>query len=155
MMDTIFTDVDRAWMQRAILLAEKAREMGEVPVGAVLVREGICIGEGYNQPIATRDPTAHAEVIALRAAAQTQKNYRVPDTTLYVTLEPCLMCVGAIVHARVKRVIFGAHDPRTGVAESQGDFFSLPFLNHRIRVAGGLLADLCGELLTTFFKARR
>jgi len=142
-------------MERALALARRAEAAGEVPVGAVVVRGGELLGEGWNRPISRRDPTAHAEVVALRAAAAAAGNYRLPGATLYVTLEPCLMCAGALVHARVARLVFGAPDPKTGAAGSRLDAFALPFLNHRVEVAGGVLAAECGRLLRAFFEARR
>ena len=142
-------------MRRALWLAERARAEGEVPVGALVIKDGEVIGEGWNRPIAAHDPSAHAEMLALRAAASTLGNYRLLDTTLYVTLEPCMMCAGAIVHARVSRVVFGAVDPKTGVAGGVADIFAAPFVNHRVKVDGGVLAEECGGLLTAFFKERR
>ena len=146
---------DERWMCRALELARFAEQSGEVPVGAVLVRDGESIGEGWNQPIAALDPTAHAEIVALRAAARTVKNYRLPDTTLYVTLEPCAMCAGAIVHARVKRVCYGAPDPKLGCGGSICDLFAAPGLNHRTNVVSGVLSDECAAQLRGFFQARR
>ena len=148
-------DHDRYWMSRALDLARRAAEVGEVPVGAVLVRSDELIGEGWNQPISTCDPTAHAEVMALRAAAARVGNYRLVDSTLYVTLEPCPMCAGAIVHARVGRVVFGAVDPRAGAAGTVFDLLQCAALNHRAEVIGGVLGDACGALLRDFFRARR
>lgn len=142
-------------MQRAIALARCAEADGEVPVGAVVVRGGEMLGEGWNRPISGHDPTAHAEIVALRAAAQRAGNYRLPGTTLYVTLEPCLMCTGAMVHARVERLVFGAYDPKRGAAGSQFDAFSSPGLNHRVTVQGGVLAEDCMKLLQDFFRERR
>ena len=143
-------------MSVAIELAEEAGRCGEVPVGAVVVGpDGRIVGRGFNQPILRRDPTAHAEIMALRAAAQTLSNYRMPGCTLYVTLEPCAMCAGAIMHSRIGRVVFGARDPKTGVAGSVIDLFSETRLNHHAAVEGGLLADTCGGLLSGFFAARR
>lgn len=142
-------------MQRALELADAAALMGEVPVGAVLVHEEHVIALGYNQPIAAKDPTAHAEIVALREGARLLDNYRLDDTTLYVTLEPCAMCAAAIVHARVRRVVFGAWDPKAGAAGSIVDVFSLPQLNHRVDVFGGVLMEECSARLTTFFRARR
>lgn len=143
-------------MSVAIELAEEAGRCGEVPVGAVVVGpDGRIVGRGFNQPILRRDPTAHAEIMALRAAAQTLSNYRMPGCTLYVTLEPCAMCAGAIMHSRIGRVVFGARDPKTGVAGSVIDLFSETRLNHHAAVEGGLLADTCGGLLSVFFAARR
>lgn len=142
-------------MRRALELARHTRARGEVPIGAVLVREGAVLAEGFNRPIATCDPTAHAEIEALRAAARTLRSYRLPDTTLYVTLEPCVMCASALVHARVRRLVFGAWDPRAGGAGSLLDVFSLPGLNHRVDVFGGVLAEECGAALQRFFAERR
>ena len=142
-------------MRYALRLAERARVEGEVPVGAVVVKDGAVIGEGWNRPIAAHDPSAHAEIVALRAAAAAVNNYRLLDTTLYVTLEPCMMCAGAIIHSRVTRLVFGAADPKTGVAGGVVDMFSAPFVNHRVVVAGGVLAEESGSLLTAFFKERR
>ena len=144
------------FMKRAMELAQRAEVEGEVPVGAVLVREGEVIGEGWNRPIGERDPSAHAEIMALRDAGRREGNYRLPGTTLYVTLEPCPMCAGAIVHARVSKVVFGAPDPRTGAAGSVFDLLpSDSRFNHFTAVEGGLLAGDCGELLRAFFRARR
>jgi tRNA(adenine34) deaminase len=145
---------DEKFMQRALELADAAALMGEVPVGAVVVHEEQVIAMGYNQPVASKDPTAHAEIVAMRAAAQLLDNYRLDDTTLYVTLEPCPMCASAIVHARMRRVVFGAWDPKAGGAGSVVDIFSLP-LNHRVDVFGGVLMDECAERLQKFFRARR
>jgi tRNA(adenine34) deaminase len=147
------TDAD--WMQAALLLAGRAAESGEVPVGAVLVQGASLLAEGWNQPIATHDPTAHAEIMALRAAGQSLGNYRLADTTLYVTLEPCLMCVGAMVHARVARLVFGAHDPKSGAVSSCLHGFAAPGLNHRVVASGGVMADECGQILQAFFRERR
>jgi tRNA(adenine34) deaminase len=146
---------DEYWMRQAILLANKAESLDEVPVGAVLVHENKIIGEGWNQPIGLNDPTAHAEIMALRAGALTVKNYRLVDTTLYVTLEPCAMCVGAIIHARVKRVVFGASDPKTGAAGSVFPLLNDDKFNHKVEVTGGVLADECGGLLKRFFGKKR
>lgn len=146
---------DRYWMNRALDLARRAADAGEVPVGAVLVRANEPVGEGWNQPIGACDPTAHAEILALRAAAATLGNYRLVDSTLYVTLEPCPMCAGAIVHARVARVVFGAADPRTGAAGTVFNLLQAEALNHRVEVGGGVLAEECGRLLREFFRARR
>jgi tRNA(adenine34) deaminase len=147
------SDVD--FMQRALELAAIAQASGEVPVGAVLVRADQIIAEGANRPIASNDPTAHAEIEALRAGGRALNSYRLTDTTLYVTLEPCSMCASAIVHARVRRLVFGAWDPRAGAAGSTIDLFSLPGLNHRVDVFGGVLADECGSRLKQFFAQRR
>ena len=158
-MDSVQQDesgaLDRRFMQRALELAARAEQQGEVPVGAVLVREGVVVGEGWNRPI-DRDPSAHAEINALRDAARRLQNYRLPDTTLYVTLEPCPMCAGAIVHARVSRVVFGATDPKGGAAGSVFDLLpSDGRFNHRVEVDGGVLATRCAERLREFFRARR
>jgi tRNA(adenine34) deaminase len=147
------SDVD--FMQRALELADAAEAKGEVPVGAVLVRGDEIIAEGANRPIASNDPTAHAEIEALRAGGQAMGSYRLTDTTLYVTLEPCTMCAAAIVHARVRRLVFGAWDPRAGAAGSIVDVFALSGLNHRVDVFGGVLAEECGRRLREFFAARR
>jgi tRNA(adenine34) deaminase len=146
---------DQHWMQQALALAGKAAAAGEVPVGAVLVSDECCIAEGWNQPVGHHDPTAHAEVMALRAAGMARGNYRLTGTTLYVTLEPCLMCVGAIVHARVQRLVFGASDPKSGAVMTCVHGFELPGLNHRVESTGGVMAEECGEVLKTFFRSRR
>jgi tRNA(adenine34) deaminase len=151
----VFSQDDKNYMQHAIQLAEHAAKNAEVPVGAVLVHENQVIGEGSNCPIGMEDPTAHAEIIALRAGAITLKNYRLINSTLYVTLEPCVMCVGAIIHARVRRVIYGASDPKTGAVTSLFQLGSTDKLNHRVEYVGGLLAEECGELLRKFFRERR
>ncbi len=148
-------DEDRRWMQHAIELAGRAREEGEVPVGAVVVRDGRLIGEGWNRPIAARDASAHAEIQAIRAAGTMLGNYRLGGCTLYVTLEPCAMCAGAMVHARVERLVFGAPDPKTGAAGSVFDIVRAPALNHQLLVESGVMADACGELLREFFRTRR
>ena len=147
------TDVD--YMRRALILAEAAGEAGEVPVGAVLVSGGRIISEGANNPITARDPTGHAEIVALRAGGLALDSYRLADTVLYVTLEPCVMCASAIIHARVRRVVFGAFDPKAGAAGSLTNVFTLPGLNHRVDVFGGVLEAECGALLSRFFAARR
>lgn len=146
---------DEAWMRHAIRLAQRAEEQGEVPVGAVMVLDDRCIAEAWNQPIQANDPTAHAEILALRKAGQQLQNYRLIDTTLYVTLEPCVMCMGGIAHARVKRLVFGAYDPKRGAVCHALQLSDAPFLNHRIDWTGGVLEQSCSELLTDFFKARR
>jgi tRNA(adenine34) deaminase len=146
---------DETFMQRALELADVALVSGEVPVGAVLVHEGHVIAMGYNQPIGSHDPTAHAEIVAMREAGKLLDNYRLEDTTLYVTLEPCPMCASAIVHARVRRVVFGAWDPKAGGAGSIVNIFTLPGLNHRVDVFGGVLMDECAEKLAKFFRTRR
>jgi tRNA(adenine34) deaminase len=143
------------YMALALAQARRARDAGEVPVGAVLVQGERVIAAGANRPISGCDPTAHAEVEALRAGARALGSYRLSDTVLYVTLEPCLMCAAAIVHARVRRVVFGAWDPRAGAAGSMLDAFALPGLNHRVDVFGGVLQDECAALLAEFFEARR
>ncbi len=148
-------DIDRYWMGHALSLAREAEQRGEVPVGAVLIRDGQVVGEGWNRPISDCDPTAHAEIIALRQAAVATGNYRLPNTTLYVTLEPCAMCAGALIHARVARVVFGASDPKGGAAGSVFDVLGTDRLNHRVMVEGGLLAAECGELLRSFFRRKR
>jgi len=147
--------LDLFWMQRALELAQKAQSLGEVPVGAVLVKDDQIIGEGYNAPIGQHDPTAHAEIMALRDAAQRLGNYRLLNTTLYVTIEPCVMCAGALVHARINEVIFGATEPRTGGAGSVFNVLQSDQLNHQVNVRGGVLADECALLLQQFFKQRR
>lgn len=146
-------DVD--YMLRALELAREAQAAGEVPIGAVLVRDALVIATGANRPIGACDPTAHAEIEALRAGARALGSYRLKDTTLYVTLEPCLMCAAALVHARVRRVVFGAFDPQAGAAGSLLDVFKLAGLNHRVDVFGGVLAAECGTLLRDFFERRR
>ncbi len=146
---------DEQWMRHALALAQRAREIDEVPVGAVLVYEGKVLGEGWNQPIASVDPSAHAEIVALRQAAVRLHNYRLVDTTLYVTKEPCVMCAGALVHARVKRVVFGAPDAKAGAAGSVFDLLHNDALNHQCEIECGVLARDCSTLLVEFFKARR
>ena len=147
--------VDIAFMSRALELAREAAAAGEVPVGAVIVKDGAIVAEGWNRPIGTCDPTAHAEIIALRAAGIALDTYRLIDTTLYVTLEPCAMCAGAMVHARVRRLVYGATDPRAGAAGSVFNVVQNPALNHRLESCGGVLAEECGTLLRDFFAARR
>ena len=146
---------DTLFMQVALELARQAASSGEVPVGAVVVKDGQVIGRGFNQPIGLHDPTAHAEVMALRDAAKRLDNYRLPGCTLFVTLEPCLMCCGAIMHARIARVVFGASDPKTGAAGSVMNVFDDARLNHHTETSGGVLAPECGALLSSFFVARR
>lgn len=146
---------DEHWIRHALKLAERAQEEGEVPVGAVQVLNDEIIGEGWNRPIAAHDPTAHAEIIALRAGAEKLGNYRLNDTTLYVTLEPCIMCAGAMVHARIKRLVFGASDPKAGAIVSVFNILDSGRLNHRVEYVGGILADECGGMLSRFFEARR
>lgn len=146
---------DAHWMRQALALGAEAAAAGEVPVGALLVRDGAVLGTGWNRPIATHDPTAHAEVVALRAAAAAAADYRLVGATLYVTLEPCIMCAAALIHARVQRVVFGAWDPKAGGAGSVLDVFRAPQLNHRVDVFGGVLAEDCADLLQRFFAERR
>lgn len=146
---------DENWMRHALGLAQKAAAQGEVPVGAVLIRDGEILGEGWNQPITLHDPSAHAEMLAMRAAGVAAENYRLPGTTLYVTLEPCPMCVGTMIHARVERVVFGAFDPKTGAAGSAFNLLADERHNHRIVVSGGVLEEECAETLRAFFRARR
>ena len=146
---------DDAYMREALTLAQCAWDAGEVPVGAVVVKDGEIIGRGFNQPITSNDPTTHAEIVALREAAQHVKNYRLVDCALYVTLEPCMMCVGAMLHARLKRVVFGAHDPKTGVCGSIIDLPKEEKLNHHTTFEGGVLRDECSAMLKAFFQSRR
>jgi len=146
---------DRNFMALAIKQAQLAAAKGEVPVGAVLVRDGMVIASSFNQPITKHDPSAHAEMNVLRLAAAQLGNYRLPGTTLYVTLEPCLMCCGAVLHARVERLVYGAPDAKTGAAGSVLNVFAVPHINHQTTVTGGVLGDDCGHLLRTFFQARR
>lgn len=146
---------DEFWMRRALNLAERAQADGEVPVGAVMVKDDECIGEGWNQPISTRDPSAHAEITALRAAAGRTENYRLPGTTLYVTLEPCAMCAGAIILARVSRLVYAAADPRSGAAGSVFNILQSEQLNHRVDLTAGVLELEAAAILQTFFKTRR
>jgi tRNA(adenine34) deaminase len=148
-------ELDQQFMQQAIEQAQLAALAGEVPVGAVLVRDGQVIARAFNKPITNHDPSAHAEMLALRDAAQSEKNYRLPGSTLYVTLEPCAMCSGAILHARVERVVYGAKDPKTGAAGSVLDVFSEKQINHQTSVEGGMMGEACGQLLRSFFKERR
>jgi tRNA(adenine34) deaminase len=147
--------VDRQFMQQAIEQAHLAAIAGEVPVGAVLVRDGQVISKAFNKPITNHDPSAHAEMLALRQAALAEQNYRLPGTTLYVTLEPCAMCAGAMLHARVDRIVFGAPDPKTGAAGSVVDLFAMKQINHQTSIEGGIMGDECGQLLKNFFKERR
>ena len=142
-------------MDEAIALAREAGARGEVPVGAVVVRDGAVIGRGGNAPIAASDPTAHAEIAAMRDAGRALGNYRLPGASLYVTIEPCAMCAGAILHARIARVVFGARDPKTGACGSVVDLFAEPRLNHHATLVPGVRADECGALLSAFFAARR
>ena len=142
-------------MREALRLAEQARQAGEVPIGAVVVADGTIVGRGFNQPVASHDPTAHAEIVALRDAARRAGNYRLTGARLYVTVEPCLMCVGAMVHARIGTLIFGAAEPKAGAIESTQRAHEHPALNHRIAIVPGVLAPECGELMRRFFQERR
>ncbi len=146
---------DQDWMRYAIRLAQRAEQQGEVPIGALVVYENRCLAEGWNQPIQNHDPTAHAEIQAIRKAGQVLNNYRLIDCTLYVTLEPCVMCMGAIAHSRVKRLVFGAFDPKRGAVCNALQLSDAPFLNHHIDWQGGILEADCSSLLTDFFKAKR
>ena len=148
-------ELDRQFMQQALEQAGLAALAGEVPVGAVIVRDGEVISKAFNKPITNHDPSAHAEMLALRQAALSEENYRLPGTTLYVTLEPCTMCAGAMLHARVDRIVFGAKDPKTGAAGSVLDVFSSKQINHQTVIEGGMMAEECGQLLRDFFKERR
>lgn len=149
------TETDEQWMRRALELAEQAAADGEVPVGAVLVADGEVVGEGSNRPISGHDATAHAEIVALRAACARMNNYRLPGTTLYVTIEPCTMCFGALMHARVARLVYATPEPRAGVCESQLHLPEAGFYNHRIEVESGLLAKEASEMMREFFRKRR
>ncbi|WP_438970254.1 tRNA adenosine(34) deaminase TadA [Methylophaga sp.] len=146
---------DAKWMQRALELAAFAEKQGEVPVGAVIVLDNEIIGEGWNQPILSSDATAHAEIIALRQACERMQNYRIPGADMYITLEPCVMCAGGLVHARINRLIFASKEPKTGAAGSCVDVFNLPNLNHRVQCESGLLAEQSSDMLRRFFRARR
>jgi tRNA(adenine34) deaminase len=146
---------DADWMRQALALAARAEAEGEVPVGALVVRDGQVLGEGWNQPVALRDPTAHAEILALRTAAQKIGDYRLGGATLYVTLEPCPMCAAAIAHARVARLVFGAWDPRQGAAGSAFNLVAADAMNHRVDAFGGVLSEDCGAILKRFFATRR
>ena len=148
-------ELDRQFMQQALEQAGLAALAGEVPVGAVIVRNGEVIARAFNKPITNHDPSAHAEMLALRQAALSAENYRLPDTTLYVTLEPCTMCAGAMLHARVDRIVYGASDPKTGAAGSVLDVFSSKQINHQTVIEGGMMSEECGQLLRDFFKERR
>ena len=151
----VHTEEDLRWMRHALALAVRAEAAGEVPVGACVVKDGVLVGEGWNHPISANDPTAHAEMLALRAAAASIGSYRLVGTTLYVTLEPCAMCAGAMVHARVARLVYGATDPKTGAAGSVFDIVRSERLNHRVACEPGVLAEECGGLLRRFFATRR
>jgi len=146
---------DEKWMALAIKEAVKADTEGEVPIGAVLVKDGELIAQAHNQPISTNDASAHAEIQLLRAAGKHQKNYRLIGTTIYVTLEPCTMCLGAMMHARITRMVFGAFDPKTGVCGTRTDLTTESFFNHEMEISGGVLEKECKELLQSFFKSRR
>lgn len=146
---------DEKWMLRALELARRAESLGEVPVGAIVVLDNECIAEGWNQPISGHDPSAHAEMIAIRTAGKKLKNYRLVNTTLYVTLEPCVMCAGAIIHARINRVVIGARDPKSGAAGSVFQLLQSEQLNHQCEITMGILQHDCAELLQDFFKQRR
>ncbi len=149
------TNTDEHWMQLALAQAQLAAANSEVPVGAVLVKDNELVASGFNQPISSCDPSAHAEIVVLRAAAKKLSNYRLPDTTLYVTIEPCTMCVGALVHARIKRLVFGAAEPRAGAVVSAAQLLDSDKFNHRIEVQGGVLAEQCGALMQQFFREKR
>ena len=146
---------DQDWIRHAIRLAQRAEAQGEVPVGAVIVKDDICIAEGWNQPICQHDPSAHAEIDAMRKAGQVLQNYRLLNTCLYVTLEPCIMCIGAIAHARISRLIIGADDPKRGAVYSAQKLSDMAFLNHKVEWSSGIMAAECGQLLTDFFRRRR
>lgn len=146
---------DEHWMHEALALADHAENMGEVPVGAVVVLDGEVIGEGWNHPINGHDPTAHAEIMAIRDAAARVGNYRLVGADLFVTIEPCTMCAGAIVHARIKRVVYGATEAKSGVALSNGQLFDQPWMNHNVEVVSGVLSDLSSQKISQFFQRRR
>jgi tRNA(adenine34) deaminase len=147
--------MDETFMRAALDLARQARQLGEVPIGAVVVLDGAVIGRGFNQPIGAHDPTAHAEIVALRDAAERQRNYRLAGAVLYVTIEPCQMCVGAMVHARIKKVVYGAREPKAGAIESAMRAHEHPALNHRLEAAGGVLEAECRAVIQEFFEHRR
>ncbi|GKX64008.1 tRNA-specific adenosine deaminase [Pragia fontium] len=153
MMTSHYSDED--WMRYALKLAERADQEGEIPVGAVLVLDNEVIGEGWNRPIVRHDPTAHAEIMALQQGGQVLQNYRLLNTTLYVTLEPCVMCAGAMVHSRIQRLVYGASDLKTGAAGSLLDILGHPGMNHHVEVTSGIMADVCSTYLSDFFKRRR
>ncbi|MDQ1213890.1 tRNA adenosine(34) deaminase TadA [Pantoea anthophila] len=146
---------DEYWMRHALSLARRAWEQGEVPVGAVLVQNDRVIGEGWNRPIGQHDPTAHAEIMALRQGGKVLENYRLLETTLYVTLEPCVMCAGAMVHSRITRLVYGAHDLKSGAAGSLLDVLGHPGMNHQVELTSGVLAEECAAMLSDFFRMRR
>lgn len=153
--DTSQEQWDQYWMQHALALADKAEQAGEIPVGAVLIKDNQVIGEGWNMSICQHDPSAHAEMLAVRQGAQHVQNYRLLDTTLYVTLEPCAMCAGLLVHSRINRLVFGAYDAKTGAVGSVMNLVQHPVLNHQLQVTGGVLAEECGAKLSAFFRQRR
>lgn len=155
MVGTVSLEEDIHWMRRALVLAEAAARDGEVPVGAVLVRGGVALGEGRNHPVSGNDPTAHAEIAALRAASAAAGNYRLPGSTLYVTIEPCAMCAGALVHARIERLVFAAREPKAGAVVSNLQLLSAPFLNHRVLWEEGLCTGESAALMQAFFRGRR
>lgn len=146
---------DERWMRYAIRLAQRAQDQGEVPIGALIVKDNCCIAEGWNQPINSHDPTAHAEMIAIRNAGKALRNYRLIGATLYVTLEPCVMCMGAIIHARIERLVFGANDPKRGAVCHALNLTEVSFLNHRVEWRGEVLGDICSTMLLDFFRERR
>jgi len=148
-------ELDKQYMRRALELAKQGEALGEVPVGAVIVKDDQIIGEGFNQPISSHDPTAHAEVVALRGAASRIENYRLTGCTLYVTIEPCTMCAGSLIHARIKRLVFGATEPKSGVVGSNDNALLLPHFNHTIETVSGVLADDCSAIMSNFFASRR
>lgn len=150
-----FSADDIQWMEYAMQLAAKGEVLGEVPVGAVIVKDGAILGEGFNQPISSCDPTAHAEIVALRQAAKKIKNYRLIDSTIYVTLEPCTMCVGALVHARIARLVFGTTEPKAGAVVSKAQLLTSDYFNHRVDCSSGVLAEQCQHQLSHFFAQRR
>jgi len=152
---TNFSEQDVHWMRHALALAQQAADRHEVPVGAVIVRDGQLLGEGFNHPISGCDPSAHAEIAALRDACDRERNYRLPGATLYVTIEPCAMCAGAIVHARIERVVFGALEPKAGAVVSTQRFFESPQLNHQVIFEGGCLDQECSSMISAFFQSRR
>jgi len=149
------SELDEHYMRRALELAKQGEALGEVPVGAVIVKDREIIGEGFNQPISSCDPTAHAEVVALRDASSRIQNYRLVDCTLYVTIEPCTMCAGSLIHARIKRLVFGATEPKSGVVGSNDNALLLPHFNHVIETVSGVLAEECSAIMSNFFAARR
>jgi len=149
------SETDIFFIKQALLLAESAAKKGEVPVGAIVTLGNEIVGRGENCPINSNDPCAHAEIIAIRAAAQALNNYRLPGTTIYITLEPCIMCMGAIIHARINRVVFGAYDPKTGAAGSRYSIGEDSLLNHKLEIRGGILEDECAGLIKSFFRRRR